>query len=163
LISLADAWACTNPSAGRGLTVGFIHAVRLRDLLRDGLDDAYVLAERFDEVTEAEVTPWYRSQLAADRLRFGQMVASREGREPPSPPDDELSRQLASLLPTMALDPELFRAGLEYVGTLTPIQRIFERPEIVQRVATAMEALRDAPPAGIPGPDRAQLLAACQT
>ena len=29
-VAVADAWACTNPSAGRGLTVGFLHAVQLR-------------------------------------------------------------------------------------------------------------------------------------
>ena len=34
LVAVADAWACTNPSAGRGLTVGLLHAVRLRDALR---------------------------------------------------------------------------------------------------------------------------------
>ena len=32
LLAVADAWACTNPSAGRGMTVGFMHAVRLRDV-----------------------------------------------------------------------------------------------------------------------------------
>jgi 2-polyprenyl-6-methoxyphenol hydroxylase-like FAD-dependent oxidoreductase len=34
-LAVADAWACTNPSAGRGLTVGFMHAVRLRDAMRE--------------------------------------------------------------------------------------------------------------------------------
>src|SRR5262249_17965331 len=80
LIALADAWACTNPSAGRGLTVGFIHALLLRDVLRRTAGDVRALATEFDEVTEAEVAPWYRAQIAMDRFRFAQMDALRDGR-----------------------------------------------------------------------------------
>ena len=31
---LADAWACTNPSVGRGMALGMLHARLLRDLAR---------------------------------------------------------------------------------------------------------------------------------
>jgi len=41
-VAVADAWACTNPSAGRGLTVGLLHARRLRDVVRDAVDDQTV-------------------------------------------------------------------------------------------------------------------------
>ena len=37
--AVGDAWACTNPSAGRGLSIGLMHAQRLRDVVRDELDD----------------------------------------------------------------------------------------------------------------------------
>ena len=158
LISLADAWACTNPSAGRGLTVGFIHAVLLRDILRQTADDPGEIARKFDEMTEAEVTPWYRAQIAMDKFRFAQMDALREGRLPP-PPADELTRQCAALFASMTTDPDLFRAGLEYVGTLTPVQRILQRPEIAARVAEAMEAMRHSGPPQLPGPTREQLVA----
>ena len=29
--AVGDAWACTNPSAGRGISVGLVHAQQLRD------------------------------------------------------------------------------------------------------------------------------------
>jgi 2-polyprenyl-6-methoxyphenol hydroxylase-like FAD-dependent oxidoreductase len=157
LVSLADAWACTNPSAGRGLTVGLIHAVLLRDVLRQTADDPLALAMRFDEMTESEVAPWYRAQIAMDKFRFAQMSALREGREPP-PPADDLTRQCASLFASMTTDPDLFRAGLEYIGTLTPIQRVLQRPEIAARVAKAMEAMRGSGPPPLPGPSRAELI-----
>ena len=157
IVALADAWACTNPSAGRGLTVGFIHAVRLRDVLRQTANDSLALAEQFDEVTEAEVTPWYRAQLAMDRFRFAQMRALRDNRELPAPAD-ELTRQCASLFATMAADPDLFRAGLEYVGTITPIQNILRRPEIAERIAVAMAAIRGSGLPAVPGPTREQLV-----
>jgi hypothetical protein len=137
--------------------VGFIHAVHLRDVLRRTADSPGALAEQFDAVTESEVTPWYRAQIAMDRFRFAQMRAVCEGREPPAPAD-ELTRQCASLFMTMATDPDLFRAALEYVGTITPVQRILQRPDIAQRLAKAMDTVGGSPPPGVPGPTRAQLL-----
>lgn len=48
MVAVGDAWACTNPSAGRGLTVVLVHAQSLRDVLRrhDAADDD--LAPDFD-------------------------------------------------------------------------------------------------------------------
>ena len=77
LLAVGDAWASTNPSAGRGLTVGMLQAVRLRDALRDVTDDPRTLVRHYHEMTEAEITPWYRSQMAMDRARFAEMEALR--------------------------------------------------------------------------------------
>ena len=156
--AVADAWACTNPSAGRGVTVGTTHALRLRDVLRDTSDDPRALVERFDAVTESEIAPWYHAQIAVDRMRFAQMEALREERQPTAPAS-ELAKQCASLFRAMMADADLFRAGLEYVGTITPIQKILQRTEVAERVAVVSEALRGGPPPQIPGPTRAQLLA----
>src|SRR4029434_7789472 len=89
-VAVADAWACTNPSAGRALTVGFLHALRLRDALRVHGDEPRALVDDFDRRTEADITPWYHAQIAVDRTRFGEMVALREGRAP-TPPGNELA------------------------------------------------------------------------
>ena len=70
---------------------------------------------------------------------IAQIAALREGREPPQPAD-ELSRLASSLLATMTTDPDLFRAGLEYVGTITPIQQIFAPASVAQRVRAVMDA-----------------------
>ena len=153
-VAVADAWACTNPSAGRGLTVGFMHALRLRNVLREAGADPRALVERLHAVTEEEVTPWYHSQIAVDRARFAEMEALRAGREP-SAPSDELARSLGSLFGSIAADAVLFRAALEYVGTITPIQEILRRPEVMD----AMRAAAGSPPLAMPGPDRAELLA----
>jgi 2-polyprenyl-6-methoxyphenol hydroxylase-like FAD-dependent oxidoreductase len=157
-VAVADAWACTNPSAGRGLTVGFLHALRLRDALRTHGDDPGALVKEFDRLTNAEVTPWYRAQIAVDRTRFAEMEAVREGREPP-PPANELAGRVRVLLSSIPASPDLFRDYLEYTGTITPIQKILERPEVVQRLATAREAMKEiGPPKPPPGPNRSQLL-----
>ena len=158
LVAVADAWACTNPSAGRGLTVGFLHALRLRDSVRAHGDHPRALVEDFDRRTETEIAPWYHAQIAVDRTRFAEIEAIREGREAP-PPASELARRIRALFFSIPASPDLFRDLLEYIGTITPVQEILERPEVVQRMAVAREALKgSAPPGPPPGPTRSQLL-----
>ena len=101
------------------------------------------------------IAPWYHAQIAADRNRFAEIEALCKGREPPEV--DEFSRRAAALFTTMTTDPDLFRAALEYIGTLTPLQEILARPEVEQRLATAMETLSPAQLSEIPGPNRDQL------
>jgi 2-polyprenyl-6-methoxyphenol hydroxylase-like FAD-dependent oxidoreductase len=156
-VAVADAWACTNPSAGRGLTVGFLHALQLRDSFRVCGDDPRALVEEFDRRSEAEIAPWYQAQIAVDRARFAEMEAIRAGREVTAP-DNQLARRILSLLSSIAADPDLFRAALEYIGTITPVQLILERPEVAQRIATVREAMKGMPRPPMPGPTRDQLL-----
>ena len=157
LVAVADAWACTDPSAGRGLTIGFIHARLLRDVLRETRGEPQRLVEEFDRRTESEVRPWYDAQIVLDRARYAEMDALREGRTPPVP-SDPLCLAVMSLIRTMGADPDLFRAGLEYIGTLTPIQTIVNRPDVRERMAAVRERMKDHPPMPLPGPSRAQLL-----
>jgi 2-polyprenyl-6-methoxyphenol hydroxylase-like FAD-dependent oxidoreductase len=154
--AVADAWACTNPSAGRGLTVGFKHALCLRDILRDAADDPRRLAEEFHARTEAEIAPWYHAQIAVDRARFADMEALRNGEQPP--PANDLAARIRMLLGAMGTDPDLFRAALEYIGTITPIQDILQRSDVQDRLAVAVRRLREAPPPPIPCPTRTRLL-----
>jgi 2-polyprenyl-6-methoxyphenol hydroxylase-like FAD-dependent oxidoreductase len=153
---LADAWACTNPSAGRGLAVGFLHAREMRNALREAGDDPDALVRRIDERTESAVSPWYHAQIAADRMRFEQMNALGEGRAPQRP-SDSLQQSMASLLGAMPADPDLYRAFLEYATTITPVQEILKRPEVGERIVVARERMKDAPPMTPPGPNRQQL------
>jgi 2-polyprenyl-6-methoxyphenol hydroxylase-like FAD-dependent oxidoreductase len=157
IVAVGDAWACTNPSAGRGLTVGFLHAVQLRDTVREVTDDPCALVERFDARTQDHVAPWYHAQIAADRARFAEMNALREGRAP-EVPADQLARGIGSLMSTLGADPDLFRAGLEYLTTITPVQQILQRPEVTTRMRAVREAMKGAPALRFPGPDRQQLL-----
>jgi 2-polyprenyl-6-methoxyphenol hydroxylase-like FAD-dependent oxidoreductase len=157
-VAVADAWACTNPSAGRGLTVGMLHAAQLRDALREAGADPRALVASFDAKTEAHITPWYDAQIAVDRARFAEMEALRGGR-PPSPPTDPLTRDIGAFLSTLGATPDLFRAGLEYIGTLTPVQQILRRPAVIDAVMAAREAMKNRPMPPMPGPDRKGLLA----
>ena len=154
LVPVADAWACTNPSLGRGITMGLIQAVCLRDALRDGpADDPRAFAERWDDRVESAVTPWYRATLAVDRARLAEMRALRDG-QVPEPPQGR-----AALGPALARaaghDAELFRALLEIVSCLALPAEVFSRPGLADRT---MQLAADHPSPPPAGPDREQLL-----
>jgi flavin-dependent dehydrogenase len=147
--AVGDAWACTNPSAGRGLSVGLIHAQLLRNVVRAYLDDPAALARVWDEHTEQFVAPYYWNQIAADRARIAEMDALRNGLEPP-PPDSMMDRFGIAA----GYDADVFRGLVETVLCLALPQEVFERPGIKDKI----DELGQGAPMRIPGPDRDQLL-----
>ncbi len=157
--AVGDAWACTNPSAGRGLSIGVMHAQRLRDVVRSSLDASHDSLHRFaldwDAVTEAEFTPWYRHQRTTDLARLDELEAVREGRRVavttvnPLPPEYELASR-ASMY-----DPDVFRGLLETVGCLALPDEVFGRTGMWDKVVAAAPA----EPMVMPGPNREELLA----
>ncbi|MGQ0481500.1 MAG: NAD(P)/FAD-dependent oxidoreductase [Pseudonocardia sp.] len=148
--ALGDAWACTNPSAGRGLSVGLIHAQLLRDVVRDHLGSLAEFASAWDELTEERVAPFYFNQLDTDRARFAEMDAARDGGNPPAP-----DPTTAAFFGAAMEDADVFRGLMETVGCLALPQEVLARPEI----RAAVDAVSGDPPPPFPGPDRAQLLA----
>jgi 2-polyprenyl-6-methoxyphenol hydroxylase-like FAD-dependent oxidoreductase len=152
LAAVGDAWACTNPSAGRGLTVGMIHAQLLGRTVAAHLDDPAGLARAWDDVTERSVTPYYRAQLAMDRVRYAEMDALRRGLEPP--PADPFGARLQA---AAMVDADVFRALLEMTYCLAPPSEILARPSIRARVAAQDP---DPPAPGIPRARLLELLAA---
>jgi hypothetical protein len=147
VVAVGDAWACTNPSAGRGITVGAVHARCLRDAVREHLDEPLALARRFDDLTEQECSPFVRDQFAADRARVAEMDAIRAGIEPPA--DPETDARMAAVL----VEAPVYRAVLETVFCLARPEEAFARPEVVRGV----EAHAGERPITFPGPDRARL------
>jgi 2-polyprenyl-6-methoxyphenol hydroxylase-like FAD-dependent oxidoreductase len=155
---LADAWACTNPSIGRGMTLGMLHASHLRDLAREGIEDPRRFALAWDEVTETQVTPWYRDTVKEDRARLRQIDALRNGGAPPAPgPPGSPAAAIAAALPTAVVhDADLFRAFVETRACLATLGDVLARPGIPERI---LEVAAQHEPVVPPGPDREQLLA----
>jgi len=154
LAVVGDAWACTNPSLGRGISLGLVHAARLRDVARAQLDDPRAFAAAWDAATESDLAPWYRATVAVDRARLAEFEALRAGRERPQPiePPAVLA---AALVRAMPHDADIFRAFMEMGSCLTLPGAVFARPGFADRV---MEVARqsDAPPPS--GPTRDELL-----
>lgn len=149
IVAVGDAWACTNPSAGRGMTVGLIQAQCLRDVVRAHIGDPDALARAMDEVTEARVTPLYRAQITADRARFAEVDALRRGEDPPAP-----DPRAAAIAGAVMRDPDVFRAMLEASMCLALPDEVFARPEVMERV----QAVGRTRLWKIPGPGRPALL-----
>ncbi len=147
--AVGDAWACTNPSAGRGLSVGMIQAQQLRHVVRARLDDPAGFAEAWDERTERVVAPYYWNQVAADRARIAEMTALRDGVAPP--PGEP---QRPTLFTAATRDPDVFRAFMETVMCLALPQEVVARPDIQAKIER-IEVTRGR---RMPGPDREELL-----
>lgn len=148
-VAVGDAWACTNPSAGRGVSVGAVHAQLLRRLVAEHLERPADLARAFDEGTERVVGPFYRNQVAADRFRIAEMAAARDQAPPPTP-----DPHMSALVAAASSDPDAYRGLLETVMCTALPHEVMARPA----VSGAMAA-HEADPAGRPpGPDRNQLL-----
>jgi len=154
VLAVGDAWACTNPSLGRGVTLGLLHAVRMRDVVRSELGAPGRLAEAFDTMTEAELTPWYRATLDVDRARQAEIDAIIDGRPVPPPADDAAALGRA-LMVAMAYDPEVYRAFLDIIGVIKLPQEVFSRPGLAEKI---MAIAQSAPPLLAPGPSREELL-----
>ena len=149
IAAVADAWACTNPSLGRGISYGLRHAQRLRDTVREHLHDPAAFALAWDHITEDEMRPFYDDVMAENRLRRDEMDALRDGRQPPRP--DARNMQF---LATALHDADVFRGYLETRAALATTREVLGRKELAERI----DRLASPAPRPLPGPDRAQLL-----
>jgi 2-polyprenyl-6-methoxyphenol hydroxylase-like FAD-dependent oxidoreductase len=152
---LADAWGCTNPSLGRGISIGVLHGRVLRDTLRrSDPGDAGRFAADFHEATTSTVEPWYRSTVHFDRHRLGEINAEIRGEayEPRDPWWDDLrGLQLAA-----GGDPDCLRANLDVINVLRTPDEVLADPVIAGRARAAFAGRPDAPAFG---PGRAELVA----
>jgi 2-polyprenyl-6-methoxyphenol hydroxylase-like FAD-dependent oxidoreductase len=153
IASVGDAWACTNPSNGRGMTLGLIHVQRLRDVIRVHMHDPAEFAEVWDAITEAELAPWYRENVAEDRVRIREIEALRHGREAEPEPGSR-AELLTALRVAVLHDADAFRAHLAARSCLTRLEETFANQEFVERV---LEITRDSEPPPLAGPNRSQL------
>jgi 2-polyprenyl-6-methoxyphenol hydroxylase-like FAD-dependent oxidoreductase len=152
VIPLADAWACTNPSVGRGISIGMVHAAALRSMLRDDpLDDPKALALRWGDLTAEHVEPLFADTLAFDRHRLAEIEAAIAGR--PYETDDPGWAKGQALAASIMAGPDLLRGFIEVASLLDTGAGVLSRPGLAER------ALALADPTPLPGPDRAQLLA----
>ena len=95
VVAVGDAWACSNPTVGRGASIGMLQAVLLRDTIAaTGLDDPWQFACSFHRATAEKIEPWYRDTLAGDRHRLAEIDALiRQGA---GDPGWEIGQALAS-------------------------------------------------------------------
>jgi len=127
---VGDAWACTNPSAGRGLSVGLVHAQVLRRTVQRHIEEPEALAIAYDAETERHVTPFYRNTIAADRFRVAEMNAFLD-RAPLPEPDPVMSTFAVAALN----DADVFRAFVEVVACMALPQEVFTRPHVAAKMA----------------------------
>lgn len=155
VVALADAWACTNPSLGRGVSLGVMHGRVLRDTLRKSdTTDARRFALDFHQATATSVEPWYRATLHYDRHRLAEMRAHARGQV--YEPDDPEWEAIRSLQFGARQDPGLLRCSLAIINTLRTPAEVLAEPGIRAHAAALGGSWRAA---RLPGPDRTELTA----
>lgn len=152
IVALGDAWACTNPSLGRGISLGAVHATALRELVAEGgLDDGRAVALRWDALTTERVWPLLAETFRIDRHRLAQVDAGIAGR--PYETDDPFWADYSALGAATISSPDLLRANLE-VGML-----LRRAEDVLADDGVRDRARAGADPTPVPGPDRAGILA----
>ncbi len=153
VVALADSWACTNPSVGRGISIGTIHAAALRDVLQDRWTDPVALQQRWHDVTLATAEPWYRTTLAFDNGRLAEIDAMLDGHPHEPTSEFEIGKKLAT---AAGKDPEMLRAVLDVAGVLALPEEVYGQPGVFERVVELGSGWRNEQ---LPGPSRDELVA----
>ncbi len=152
LLSVGDASSSTNPSLGRGITLGFIHVELLRREIAKHFGDPAALALAFDEATENEMRPWHDATTTIDRRRVAEMRAELAG----APIESDPATQIANLLAAAgAQDAVCARTFGELSGCITLPADIFARPGLLDHIMSLAGKVSVEP---LPGPDRSQLM-----
>ena len=156
VLTVGDSWACTNPSVGRGVSIGMLHAVALRDTLHDraGRADADLTRE-WAEVTDRVVGPWFEESRSGDRLRLAEMQALAAGEEfACDDPGYGIGKGLGA---AARVDPDCARALLGLAGVLQLPGEALGAPGVFDTILDVGAGWRETAP---PGPSRADLVAA---
>jgi 2-polyprenyl-6-methoxyphenol hydroxylase-like FAD-dependent oxidoreductase len=152
LAPVADARACTNPSVGRGASIGFLHAVALRDLVRDhGLADPLSFAVAWEDTSQSTVGGYVDDTLSFDRHRLAEMEAQIDG--VPYDTEDPTWAFTKAFEAAALKDAEVLRGYLDVVSMNARAGDVLARPGMMERV---IELGLDAEPP--PGPSRAELV-----
>jgi 2-polyprenyl-6-methoxyphenol hydroxylase-like FAD-dependent oxidoreductase len=154
LVAIGDAWACTNPSLGRGISIGLMQAVAFRDVLAKlGTDDPVALVCAWAQATADHAEPWYQATLAFDRHRLAEIDAQIAGRPyEPGDPGWDLGQ---CLFAGAGADPDLLRGALGLGSLLVRPDELFADSAMADKVASVGGPLRGEP---APGPSRRELL-----
>ena len=151
---VGDAWACTNPSVGRGATIGLMHAVALRDLLREQPpDDPAALALAWDAATKATVEPWYRATLHFDRNRLAEVKAAARGEA--YDPGDVVWEFTKALQYGASLDGDVLRGFLRLMSLTSSADEVLAEPGFAEKVMAVGGDWRNEP---VFGPTRDELV-----
>ena len=159
VIPVSDAWASTNPSLGRGITMALMHITDLVPVITESLDKPKQLVGTWLSATESRVQPWHAATLQQDRIRNREMDAVRtELIEPsriPSLHFDEQTPEEAAFFVAMMSDPVMFRAGVEMVTLFATPEEVTSRPEVQNKLEAVEASMPELPPLDMPS--RAQL------
>ncbi|MEO6125099.1 MAG: FAD-dependent oxidoreductase [Ilumatobacteraceae bacterium] len=75
LVAIGDASLHTNPTLGRGISMGLMHAQQLARVAHIALDDPVGFVDTFSTWTDEHLGVWYDTQVAADAATLDRLAA----------------------------------------------------------------------------------------
>ena len=137
LVALGDAHAVTNPLLGRGVTIGALSAVTLRDSIR-AADDVPEALDRYQNGYAERVAGWVDSSVWLTGHRAAELQAQAAGE--PYRTDDARWAMTVALRAGALQDPVLARASTLVGGMLADAAEVFADPEVRNRCSRYLGA-----------------------
>ncbi len=137
LVALGDAHAVTNPVLGRGVTIGALSAVTLRESIR-AADDVPEALARYQTGYAERVAGWVDSSVWLTRHRAAELRALAAGE--PYQTDDPRWAMTVALRVGALQDPVLARGSTLVGGMLADAAEVFADPEVRNRCSRYLGA-----------------------
>ena len=154
VIPLGDAWGFTNPSIGRGITLGLMHVVETAPAIAEHIDDPRQLATAWEQVTGDRPARWHASTVDFDRVRAPEVDAFMRGLDDPFDPSDPTVAGPRAFASAAHYDPLVLECFLEVLSCFSLPDEVIGREGVFERV---LDVALSNPPHASPGPSRAEL------
>jgi 2-polyprenyl-6-methoxyphenol hydroxylase-like FAD-dependent oxidoreductase len=154
VVPLSDAWGFTNPSIGRGLTLGLMHVIEMVPAIAEHIDNPGELANEWERRTGGLPARWHSSTVDFDRVRAPEVDAFRQGQDDPFDPSDPSVAGPRAFMSAAHYDPQVLKWFYEVFGCYTLPDEVIARDGVFERV---LEVALSTPPYSSPGPNRAEL------
>jgi 2-polyprenyl-6-methoxyphenol hydroxylase-like FAD-dependent oxidoreductase len=154
VVPLGDAWGFTNPSIGRGITLGMMHVVEMAPAIAKHVDDPRQLADEWERRTGDRPARFHASTVNFDRLRAPQVEALMMGLDDPLDPSDPSVAGPLAFASAAHYDPQVLRWFFEVISCLSLPDEVLACEGALERV---LEVALSNPPYSPPGPNRGEL------
>jgi hypothetical protein len=154
VVPLGDAWGFTNPSIGRGITLGLMHVVEMAPAIAQNIDDPRRLAGEWERRTADRPARWHAATVDFDRQRAPQVDAFRQGLDDPFDPSDPSVAGPRAFTSAAHYDPQVLEWFFEVLGCFSLAEDVIAREGVFERI---LEVALSNPPYVSSGPDRAEL------
>jgi hypothetical protein len=154
IVPIGDAWGFTNPSIGRGITLGLMHAVDITPAIAEHTEDPHRLATEWERRTAERAARWHTSTVAFDRIRTPEVEAHLRGLPDPFDPSDPSVAGPRAFASASHHEPDVLQWFFEVVGCFSLPDEVMAREGVFERV---LDVAHSTPPYRSPGPTRAEL------